>query len=138
MTSIGAPQWRHTKTGRTELLLSSPGSAGGASLRDAPLRHDQSLDGSDALPDQDDTASEYRDEPACAGLQLEACDADCRNRPAHDGNEGLNSLLPHVNRQTVAFEIGTDEIPVTPCAKLSVITCPRPEAAKHDRPPRST
>src|SRR5208283_5218116 len=61
--------------------------------RRASFRHDQSLDGSDALPDQDDPAREYRDEFACTGPQHETRDADPRNRTAHGGNEGLNALF---------------------------------------------
>ena len=37
-------------------------------------RHAQSLDGFDPLPDQDTGSGEYRDESACAGVQLEAND----------------------------------------------------------------
>jgi len=70
----------------------TPGIAETPSDRRAPLRHDQSLDGSDALPDQDDPAREYRNEFAHPCVQPETRDAGCRNRPAHEGNAGLNSL----------------------------------------------
>ena len=61
--------------------------------RRAPVRHDQSLDGSDALSDQDDPARKHRDELACTSLQHETCDADPRNRTTHGGNEGLNAFF---------------------------------------------
>src|SRR5450631_1562311 len=79
---------------RCDAEAARPHSAGFANTppdRRASLRHAESMDGSDAFSDQDETASEYGDELACAGLQPEACDGDCRNRPAHEGNEGLNS-----------------------------------------------
>lgn len=64
-----------------------------ASDRRAPPRHDQSMDGSDALPDQDDPAREYRNEFAHPCLPPKTRDAGCRNHPAHEGNAGLNSLF---------------------------------------------
>src|ERR1700730_3921767 len=59
--------------------------------RRARLRHAQSLDGLDALPDEDAAARQYRNEPARSCLQPKASDADRRNRAADAGHEGLSA-----------------------------------------------
>ena len=81
---------------RCDATATEPDTAGVANTppdRRASLRHDQGLDGSDAFPHQDIATREYRDESARPRLQHETSDADPRNRPAHEGNEGLKSLF---------------------------------------------
>ena len=60
--------------------------------RGAPLRHDQVLDGLDALPDEDATQGASRDEPARSGLQHEASDQPDRNRETRGGDPGVGPL----------------------------------------------
>ena len=71
--------------------------------RRASVRHPQSMDGRDALPDQDIAAREYRDELACACLQHETSDADPRNCPAHGGNQGIETLPSLTNTPEPRF-----------------------------------
>ena len=59
--------------------------------RRACLRHPEILDGRHALPDEATPERENRDEPARAGLQPEASDADPRGRTADEGHEGMNA-----------------------------------------------
>ena len=72
--------------------------------RRASFRHAQGLDGSDAFPHQNIAAREYRDEFACSGIQSEASDANHRNRPAHEGNQRLDSALRGIQIQTLIFQ----------------------------------
>ena len=62
--------------------------------RRTSLRHAQSLDGRDPLPDQAAASGQYRDESACAGLQPQTRDADHGHRTADAGDAGLRPSLP--------------------------------------------
>ncbi len=58
-----------------------------------PLMHqNQSVDGINPFPYENVTACQYRDEPACAGLQLQTIDADSRRERGHPGSEIVTSF----------------------------------------------
>src|ERR1700685_1704880 len=71
--------------------------------RRASVRHPQSVDGGDALPDQDIAAREYRNELARTCLQHETSDADPRNCSASGGNQGLKTLSSITNTPESRF-----------------------------------
>src|SRR6516225_6797302 len=60
-----------------------------AADRRAPVRHLESLDGRNTLPDQNAAQGQNRDEFACAGLQHEACDKPPWNKGATAGDHGV-------------------------------------------------
>src|SRR5450631_2809685 len=87
-----------TKTCSRRCRTHAPGCADTPPDRRASLRHDQSMDGSDALSHQDDPAREYRDELARTRLQHETRDTNTRNHPANEGNAGLRiAIAPRHN-----------------------------------------
>ena len=66
------------------------------------VRHLKILDGRHALPNEETTQGENGDEPARAGLQPEARDADPRDRTPDDGHEGIKcpSFLIRITNKT--------------------------------------
>ena len=59
--------------------------------RGTPVRHLESVDGIDALHDQNAGSGEYRDESARAGVQHEANDEHYGPEIPHRGNRGIES-----------------------------------------------
>ena len=59
----------------------------------APVRYLESLDGLDALPDQNAGSGEYRDESARAGVQHEANDEYYRYKISYRGDGGIKKPL---------------------------------------------
>lgn len=51
------------------------------------------MDGGDPLPDKDAGPGQYRDESACARVQLEALDENSGDRPNDAGDESLRALF---------------------------------------------
>jgi hypothetical protein len=96
--------------------------------RRASVRYPQSVDGSDALPDQDIAEGEYRDEFACTCLQHETSDADPRNGSARSGNQGLKTHLSLAH---------TPESAITGIRVAAIAHPARPEQRSHTASTRS-
>ena len=91
-------RWEHEATidamqTRMDLAHQSPMKTQ-AQDRRTPLRHDQSLDGLDALPDEAAEQCEDRDQPPRPGLQPQTGDADPRNPAADGGATELRGRVP--------------------------------------------
>ena len=91
----------HRALGARGRARGDAGSPGPAARRDeatpanrrTSLRHAQSLDGGDALSDQETASRQYRDESPCAGLQPQTRHADHGDRTADAGNEDISPAI---------------------------------------------
>src|SRR5450759_921933 len=85
----------------------APGVSDTPSDRRAPLRHDQSMDGSNAFSDEEAAQRQHGDESACPGLQLKTGNADRRSRAVDASDEGLRALLLPRNATRVGCRVAT-------------------------------
>src|SRR5258708_35462585 len=99
--------------------------------RRTSLRNAQSVDGIDALLDQNAASCEYGDEPARVGLQLQTISADSRGAAGNPSGENITSFafrLPSLAETRTGPIQPHDPQGRTHPLILRLFTQPRPEA----------
>jgi hypothetical protein len=101
-----------------------------------PLRNAQSVDGSDALLDQDAASCEYGNEPARIGLQLQTIGTDSRGEAGNPSSANITSFacrLPSLAETRIGPIQGHDAKGRTHPLTFRLFTQPRPKGASRER-----